>query len=36
MKAYFRTNKGVYSEQAQMLVILNKISKGQGAIFAKG
>ena len=36
MKAYFIINEETYNEKAQTLVMLNKMSIGRGATFAKG
>ena len=36
MKAYFSINGGTYDEKVKMFVMLNKMSIGKGATFAKG
>ena len=36
MTAYFIINREIYNEKARMLVMLNKMSIGRGATFAKG
>ena len=36
MTAYFIINEDTYNEKAQILIMLNKMSTGRGATFAKG
>ena len=36
MKAYFIINNDTYNEEAQKLIMLNKMSTGRGATFTKG